>query len=234
MPGPGIVPPMLLGCLLCLYGPVQAQEGKKSRPEGAAARAAAQQAARAVLAWFEKPPKGGKAGTRNWNLRMECLVALAKAGQAAVPVLVEALKSRAPETRAFAAQALGFLAEPSARVALAQAVGDREQLVRLHAIKSLGRLGRLKAVPRYRQIADKDESVGIRFEMTFALTRDDKAGPEAIRKALSRYDLTRMDSARLGKAAPDFALSDASGKTWRLGDFRRRKSVVLVFLQGST
>src|SRR5262249_6046635 len=53
----------------------------------------------------------------------------------------------------------------SARAPLARAVGDREQLVRLHAIKSLGRLGRLKAAPGYRQIADKDESVGIRFPL---------------------------------------------------------------------
>jgi hypothetical protein len=92
----------------------------------------------------------------------------------------------------------------------------------------------LEATPGYRQIADKDGSVGIRFEMRFALTRDDKPDPKAIRKALSSYDVNRMDSARLGKAAPDFALADTAAKDWRLSGFREKKSVVLVFLAGTT
>jgi hypothetical protein len=98
----------------------------------------------------------------------------------------------------------------------------------------LGRLGQLEATPKYRKIAEKDESLGIQVEMTFALTRDDKPDPGPIRKALSGYDLTRMDSARLGRAAPEFALTDTSGKTWRLDQFRGNQSVLLVFLQRST
>jgi peroxiredoxin len=47
---------------------------------------------------------------------------------------------------------------------------------------------------------------------------------------LRDYDLARMDSAHLGKPAPDFTLADASGKTWHLRDFRGKKTVVLVFL----
>jgi hypothetical protein len=85
-----------------------------------------------------------------------------------------------------------------------------------------------------KQIAEKDGSVGIRFEMTFALTRDDKPDPEAIRKSLSSYDVKRMHSTRYGKAAPDFALADTTGKVWRLRDLRDKKSVVLVFLAGTT
>jgi hypothetical protein len=64
----------------------------------------------------------------------------------------------------------------------------------------------------------------------FALTRDDEPNPEPIRKALRDYDLARMDSAQLGKPAPDFTLADASGKTWHLRQFRGEKTVVLVFL----
>ncbi|MBI1915271.1 MAG: redoxin domain-containing protein [Planctomycetes bacterium] len=38
-----------------------------------------------------------------------------------------------------------------------------------------------------------------------------------------------MDSARVGKLAPDFALKDATGKTYRLSQFRD-KIVVLTFI----
>jgi peroxiredoxin len=41
-----------------------------------------------------------------------------------------------------------------------------------------------------------------------------------------------MGSAREGEAAPDFALVDTQGKTWRLSDLRDKKSVVLVFPMG--
>jgi hypothetical protein len=70
--------------------------------------------------------------------------------------------------------------------------------------------------------------------MGFALARDDKPDPGAIRKTLSSYDVARMDKAHLDKAAPDFALADTKGTTWRLSDFRGKKSVVLVFLIATT
>jgi hypothetical protein len=235
MRGPMIVSTGFLAFLLYLHGPVRAQDRKQSQPEGADSAAAARQAAREALARFEKSAKARQTNTRTGKmLRMECLVGLAKAGPAAVPVLLDALKTESPDVRALAAEALGFLGDASATPALAQAVEDKEWIVRVHAIRSLGRLGQLEATPRNRQIADKDRSVGIRFEMTFALTRDDKPDPKAIRKALSGYDVNRMGSARLGKAAPDFALADTSGKTWRLSGFRGKKSLVLVFLAGST
>jgi hypothetical protein len=216
---------VFLSSLFYLDSSARAQDGKKTQPDETDS-VAAQQAARDVLAKFKKP-------NRTWKTEMECQVALAMAGPSTVPVLLDELKNGSPESRAFAADALGFLGDASALPGLAQAVDDKEHLVRARAMRSLGRLGRLEAMPKYRQIADKDKSYGIRFEMTFALTRDDKPDPGAIRKALSKYDLTRMDSAHQNKAAPDFELADTTGKTWRLSDFRGKKSVVLVFLIGT-
>jgi hypothetical protein len=228
-----IVPAVFLSSLLCLPDSVGAQE-KKSQSEGADSAAAAQQAARDILAKFDRSAQAKLSRTRTGRiLHIECLTALAKAGPATVPVLVDALKAGSPASRDLAAQALGFLGDASARKALAQVVEDKEFGVRINAIKSLGRLG-LEATPRYRQIAAKDESAGIRFEMTFALTRDDKPNPDAIRKTLNTYDMNRVHSTRYGKAAPDFALADTSGKVWRLRDLRDKKSVVLVFLAGAT
>jgi hypothetical protein len=220
-----IVPEMLLGTLLCLHGSVWAQDAKKSQTEDADSSVAAQQAARDVLAKFKNPKK-------TWKTEMRCLVALAKAGPATVPVLLDEPKNGTPDSRAFAADALGFLGDASAQPGLAQAIDDKEHLVRDRAIRSLGSLGLLEPTPENRQIAEKDTSWGIRNEMTFALTRDDKPNPGAIRKAFSSYDLTQMDSAHLDKPAPDFELADTTGKTWRLSDFRDKNPVVLVFLIG--
>jgi hypothetical protein len=52
---------------------------------------------------------------------------------------------------------------------------------------------------------------------------------DELRKALADYDLAQMDSARVGKLAPDFALTDATGDTYRLSQFRD-KIVVLTFI----
>jgi hypothetical protein len=65
-----------------------------------------------------------------------------------------------------------------------------------------------------------------------ALRRDDKPNPEAIRKALKDFDPASMDIARLGQAAPDFALPDAQGQTHRLSQYRGKKTVVLEFHSG--
>ena len=53
---------------------------------------------------------------------------------------------------------------------------------------------------------------------------------DELRKAIADYDLTQMDSARVGELAPDFALKDATGNTYRLSEFRDKKIVVLAFV----
>jgi HEAT repeat protein len=192
------------------------------------------EAARNVLAKYEKSAKAKQTKTRTGRvLHLECLVALAKAGPATVPALVDALTTDSADIRAFAAEALGFLGDAKTKAALAQAVEDKDWGVRMSAIKSLGRLG-METTAKFRQVAQTDESVGIRFEMTYALTRDDKPNPEAIRKALSNYDMNRLHSTRYGKPAPDVTLADTTRKVWRLRDLRDKKSVVLVFLAGTT
>jgi peroxiredoxin len=39
-----------------------------------------------------------------------------------------------------------------------------------------------------------------------------------------------MDTAMVGKPAPDFSLADASGETYRLSQFRGNKAVVVTFI----
>jgi len=58
--------------------------------------------------------------------------------------------------------------------------------------------------------------------------------PEAVRKAIAEYDLEKMDTARVGKWAPDFVLPDAGGEAYRLSQFRGKKVVVLTFVVADT
>src|SRR5262249_49828565 len=117
--------PVLLATFLLLAGPVRAQDEAKKKPsespKTADAAASAEKAARDALARFDKEWKvADRPGT--WKVRMECLQALVQAGDGAVPVLVKALRTGSTHHhRAFAAQALGFIVDPSTRPALVDA-----------------------------------------------------------------------------------------------------------------
>jgi HEAT repeat protein len=185
---------------------------------------AAEKAAREVLAQFEK------AGPE-WKVRVEGLTRLIKAGPDAVPVLVETLKDGSPPKRAFAAQVLAILAEPATGPALRKALEDPSPEVRIYALQGLSLLSRIDPAEQlYRNLLEKDPDRRVRYAVAWAIERDDAATAAAVvRKALSEYDLSKIDTARLDERAPDFSLTDAFGKTYRLGDFRGKKSVVLKF-----
>src|SRR5262245_25946364 len=181
-------------------------------------------AVREILARFDK-------GDPGWKVRMGALVELARQGPATVPVLVEALKNGSPSAREFAAQALVIFAEPGIRPALEQALDDPQAGVRIYAIQALSMLGRLGSSDRLERMLKNDPSTfGVRPMLAAALARDDPPQPAELRKALADYDLRNLDSARVGEIAPDFSLTDFTGKTSRLSQFRGKKMVVLRFI----
>jgi hypothetical protein len=218
--------PVLLITLFHLADPVRAQhDAKKKSAEtpGVGSTPTPQKAAHDALAGFEK-------GNGDWKLRMEALVRLAKIGPAAAPVLVEALTDSKPATREFAAQALVLFADSTAQPALERAVTDPKTGVRLYAIQALSMLGPL---PRTREneriLAEDPTTFGVRPMMAAALDRADRPNLAEMRKALAEYDLRNLDSARIGQTGPDFTLTDYTGKTVRLSQFRG-KTVVVRFI----
>jgi hypothetical protein len=101
--------------------------------------------------------------------------------------------------------------------------------VRIYALNALSMFGRFKPAEQYRRLLEQD-NWAVRRHMEFALERDDAPNAPALRKALSGYDLAKMDSARLGQLAPDFSLTDVLGRSYQLGEFRGKKPVVILFL----
>jgi hypothetical protein len=131
-------------------------------------------------------------------------------------------------------QTAGDLGKPGASAAAEKATrdvlaqfdkGDHGWKVRMEAWVRLMKAGPA-AVPALEE-ALKKESPAVRAFATQALAV--MRGPAAIPKAVTDYDLSELDSARLGQVAPDFSLTDLSGKAYRLSRFRGENAVVLRF-----
>ena len=179
--------------------------------------------AREVLAAFDRDDPG-------WKARMRALVRIARLGPDAVPPLVESLGKGSPTRREFAAQALGMFTDPRAKPALEKALKDPKETVRDYAVQALRLMGPLEPAAKWEKLrSDADRG----FRSTVAGALDSKAQPsaEAVRRERAGYDLAKMDSARVGQLAPDFALAARSGKAHRLSDYRGKKEVVLRYFK---
>ena len=197
--------------------------GPLSADDKAGSTAETQKTVRAILAKFDK-------GDPGWKVRMEALVSLAKIGPAAGPILVEGLKHESPDTREFAAQALVLFVDATMQPALERALADPKPGVRLYAIQALSMLGPLPRTKENERILTTDPTkFGVRPMMAAALERADRPNLAQMRKTLAEYDLRSLDTARLGQIAPDFTLTDYTGRTVRLSQFRG-KTVVVRFI----
>src|SRR5262249_32360794 len=158
-----------------------------------------------------------------WKARLEALQKLAGAGDKAGAVLTDALQKGDDDTRVFAAQALALLPDPDAKALLVEALKDKNPAVPLYARYALSMCGQLPDEEPYQTLGQKDANRDVRSHAAFAIGRDDKPQPDAIRRLLQDYDLTRMATAKVGEKAPDFILTSAAGKEVRLTDFRGKK-----------
>lgn len=170
--------------------------------------------------------------TPAWDVRMESLISIVKKGHDAVPELVQALEQASPTTREFAAQALSIIADPSTRDVLTKALEDDEPRVRIYALRGLSSLGPVKLTSKQRRLIYKGGDSMLRHYVASVLVRKKAVDPSPIRQRLAEFDLSRMNSAKIGRVAPDFQLKDLDGKTYRLSELCKQQAIVLEFNVG--
>lgn len=128
-----------------------------------------------------------------WVKRLESsdielsIMAAAKLGKlgnlAAVPALIDALKTRTVHIRATCARALGELRDPAAIPTLIEALHDQDTSVSYTAADALGEIGSNAAVPALMQIMKECHSPSHHERL-----RNDRSGMYAI----ARYALERI------------------------------------------
>ena len=185
-------------------------------------------------AW--KAPKGymRPLDDAGWKARMTAFQQLAKAGDKSIPALTEALANGEPDMQIFAAQALGLMVDTSAKSALETALDSKTPAVRLYALDALSQFGKLAPSPKLEAMKKAERNRDVAAHLDFALNRDDIPNPAQLRKLLADFDLHKMNTAELGRLAPDFTLTDATGKVYQLSKFRGQQPVLLVFVYGDT
>jgi AhpC/TSA family len=107
--------------------------------------------------------------------------------------------------------------------------GDPRWKLKMETLVKLAKAGRA-AIPLLEQAAKEDSTWAAHTRELATHVLGVARDRPAVRDALANYDLSRMDVAKEGKQAPDFTLTDAAGRSYRLSDYRGKKTIVVTFI----
>jgi len=172
-------------------------------------------------------------GNNGWQTRMRAMQGLVLRGKASIAPLVTMLKTGRPGERTFAAQTLGYLAAdvPTAPL-LAAARSDTAAAVRLYAVDALGMHGGTEI--DWKALRKTEKNGDVLKHIGYAVERKGQPVSPAVSRALKAWNPKSLNTAVIGKQAPDFKLVSANGRTIRLSSYRGKSAVVLVFIYGDT
>ena len=169
-----------------------------------------------------------------WQVRMRTIQDLVLHGRKSVPVLLKALKSPNDALRILAAQTLGYLTfEVPVEPLLEAARSDKNPSVRLYAVDALGMQGHAGEID-WQAIRENEKNGDVRKHIGYAVERKNSGLQQAVVETLTQWDIQSINTASVGKKAPDFELTSATGKKVRLSDYQGKQAVVLVFIYGDT
>jgi hypothetical protein len=176
---------------------------------------------------LEYPPKDENFA-KGWQERVALEYEIINAAD--LKALRNALKDEDPFVRAIAARALGILGDKDSANALAELVKtDKEYLVRIRAVESLGYL---KMKPEVLELAKKDRDAGVSWVAKLAADqqKDKTDYAKQLREAYATgIQREVIGTAKLGKPAPDFTALTSDGKPFRLSTILGKKPIAIYF-----
>lgn len=169
----------------------------------------------------------------DWRVRLLSIRDLVQAGAPAVPRMIAGLSDSSMHVRLACASALGILRATEAVAALERAAAiDESPIVRSQAVTALGQMESSRSLPLLKDRLKDDPSRDVRHQCELAIDQIQKqvgATPQLL-EAFRNLDPSRFETVRPGDVAPDFALEDTEGSTWRLSQSRGRSWVVLIWV----
>lgn len=169
----------------------------------------------------------------DWKIRTLAMRDFVRSGEAGIDQLINALSHKIPHVRYLAAAALGVQASESAIPGLQKLLtADPKITVRSQAAISLGLIGSAKALPALEKTltADKSRDVIHQCELSIHQIKDGQKATPELASAYASLDESKFEIVQVGKAAPDFTLSDTENKNWKLSDYQGKKTVLLIWV----
>lgn len=183
---------------------------------------------------FRGSPHIRKTGDRSWELRAGTLRRLVAQGKASIPALEKALTNAHTPTRILAAQAIGYLAPLANIEKLTEVVkNDSDPAVRLYAVDAIGMSGRGQDVD-WDALAKNQKNRDVLKHLKYAKSRGAEGVEKSVTASLAQMPDAQIDSAKVGKPAPDFTLNSVDETKFSLSQFKGKQPVVLIFIYGDT
>lgn len=169
----------------------------------------------------------------DWRVRLVAVRDLVRAGPEAVPQLIAGLNDENLQVRYVCATALGILKAEAAIEHLERVVReDPNALARSQAVIALGQIESAGSIELLRDRLRNDPSKDVRHQCELSIDQiKKKMGATAeLAAAFRSLDPETFETVRVGAPAPDFALPDTEDKVCRLGDFKGKNWVVLIWV----
>jgi len=166
----------------------------------------------------------------DWRVRTLAARALTRLGHETLAPVVDTLEHNNVHVRQLGAMVLGLLRAADAAGPLSRRLrADPNPVVRAHAAIALGQIGAPNETVA--RLADAAEHKDVRHQCAVAQDRIEKGIPvePAVTEQLAALDPSTFGRVQAGDPAPDFALEDTEGETWRLSG-AHGKTVVLLWV----
>ena len=169
-----------------------------------------------------------------WQARMRAMQGCVRHEGASIAVLLDKLRTGDAPARILAAQTLGYLGpDVPAEPLIAALKSENDPAVRLYLVDTVGMLGKGAEVDWNAFLKDESNR-DVKRHVGYVRERNERTLDASVVRELTQWDSSRINTATVGRPAPDFTLSSVQGETVRLSDFRGKKAVVLVFIYGDT